>query len=91
MSDRSIDRHKSSRSYKSGYDKLVEKKEKEKKESELLSKTYRVTDFFGPHDHVSVDASHVASCTATFASQHLVSQIQYEIPRNNKQHPCTVS
>ena len=37
MSNRSIDRHKSQRKYKSGYEKIKEKKEKQRKDEEVLS------------------------------------------------------
>lgn len=43
---RSTDRHKTPRSHKSGYTKLKEQQEKQKCQTELLSKTYRMTDFF---------------------------------------------
>ena len=46
MSDRSIDRHKTPRSYKSGFDKAKEKKDKQKKDEELLSQTHKITNFF---------------------------------------------
>lgn len=45
MSDRSIDGHKTPRVYKSGFDKLQEKKEKEKKFEKLKAQTRRMTDF----------------------------------------------
>lgn len=56
MSDRSIDRHKSKRVYKSGYNKIIEKKEKETKTEKLLSQTHRMTDFFRS-DHVDRQTS----------------------------------
>lgn len=45
MNDRSADRHKSQRVYKSGFNKVKEKKEKQKKVEELLFQTRRMTDF----------------------------------------------
>ena len=45
MTDRTIDRHKSGRIYKSGFEKIKEKREKQIKDEKLLSQTRRMTDF----------------------------------------------
>ncbi|XP_046750285.1 uncharacterized protein LOC124413609 [Diprion similis] len=45
MNNRQVDRHKTPRHYQAGSDKRKNAKEKQKRESEILSQTHRLTDF----------------------------------------------
>ena len=46
MDNRQSDRHKDQRNYQTGNEKRKKMKEKQKQQSELLSQTHRLTDFF---------------------------------------------